>query len=128
VSRLVTLPSSTGVAGKSSRKGGRLSGVAADRAMAFLRRRYPIRTADHIAADAGTTSDAARKWLAGVSSPGFSASIRLVAVHGPPLLETMFDEPPPWLSAAAAATEATELLATIEAARRRLAEIAGAAV
>lgn len=125
MSRVMTA-SSRCLSGKSSQKCGQLSCEPADRAMTWLRQRYPDHTADHIAFDAGTSPDAARKWLAGVSSPGFSACIRLVAVHGPPLLATMFDVPPAWLTASAAAAETAALLQTMEAARLRLAEIAKA--
>lgn len=97
---------------------GQLSPACADRAMDFLRRQHPAKTAEEIeAATCGRVSAAtAKKWLSRTSAPSFLACFALISAYGPGFLAAVMDERPAWLNAAARA----ERLATLEEESRRI--------
>lgn len=92
-----------------------------ERAIAYIRKLHPSKTADHVAADTGISPDTVRKWLEGVAKPSWVAFSRLIFAYGPSFLTAVYPKAPAWLDDA----HRRERLAALEAAQARIqAEIA----
>ena len=92
-----------------------------DRAVAFIRALYPIKTADCVAADTGLPVQTVRRWLEGVAKPSFIGFSRLILAYGPAFLAAVFPTSPKWIDEA----HRRERLAALEAQQARIrAEIA----
>lgn len=87
-----------------------------ERAVEFIRRLYPVKTADCVAADTGLPVQTVRRWLEGVAKPSFIGFSRLILAYGPAFLAAVFPRQPRWL------TEAyqREQLADLEAEQARI--------
>jgi len=97
---------------------GRNDGEACpDRAVAFIRRLYPTKTADCVAADTGLPSQTVRRWLEGVAKPSWAGFSRLILAYGPAFLVAVYPNCPKWLDEA----HHRERLAALEAEQVRIA-------
>lgn len=96
----------------------KLSRAEPSRIVDFLQRRYPIKTAESVAAETGIPAGTVKKWLERKSHPSVAAFIDLVVVYGPALLAAAAGNPPEWLTQAARA----ERQAAIEAEQARLSD------
>lgn len=119
--------SSHAVAGQSSQKFGQLSQnfgqlseECADRVVAFLRARYPAKTAESVAAETGLGADRIRKWIDRGSKPSCAACFVMISVYGPEFLSAVMDRPPAWIDTAARAARREQLRAEISALEARL--------
>lgn len=65
----------------------------AARFFAFLRGRYPIKTAEHVAGDLGISPAAVEKWFERGSLPSFLTFGKMGLVYGPEFVSTVF---PAW--------------------------------
>lgn len=72
-----------------------------ERAVAFIRSRYPFKTAECVAADIGVPSGTVRRWLEGAASPSWGAFSRLIFAYGPAFLAAVYPKAPKWLDEAA---------------------------
>ena len=101
---------------------GQIDGDACpDRAVEFIRKLYPNKTADCVSADTGVPSQTVRRWLEGVAKPSWTAFSRLIFAYGPAFLIAVYPKAPKWLDDA----HLRERLAALEAAQARIqAEIA----
>lgn len=110
---------SSPIRGQLSPKRGQLSPECAERAMAWLRARHPVKAPEEIeSATHGMVSAAtAKKWMGRQSAPSFVAAMALIAAYGPEFLHAVMDQPPAWLCAASRA----ERLAALEVERARIA-------
>lgn len=91
---------------------GRNDGEACpDRAVAFVRRLYPTKTADCVAADTGLSAQTVRRWLEGVAKPSWAGFSRLILAYGPAFLVAVYPNCPRWLDEA----HQRERLADLEA-------------
>lgn len=88
----------------------------AERIIAFLRQRYPMKTADNVAADIGGSAESIQKMIDRVSAPSAWTYGRLVCAYGPAFLCAALAKPPTWVVAAAHA----ERLARVEAEHARI--------
>ena len=80
---------------------GRTDGEACpDRAVAFVRRLYPTKTADCVAADTGLSAQTVRRWLEGVAKPSWAGFSRLILAYGPAFLVAVYPNAPKWLDEA----------------------------
>lgn len=64
---------------------------------AFLREKFPVKTAFAVSAMAGVSPDAFRKWEAGVSSPSFKLTLYFIVRFGPEFLAAVLPQVPDWL-------------------------------
>lgn len=110
--------------GQSSPRSGQLgSNVGTDvseRIITFLRRRYPTKTAECVAAELNVSEATAKKWLSRMSVPSGLVIIRMVAHYGPEFLAATMSSPPKWLDAAARAEEQARIRASIAALQLKL--------
>ncbi|KUL93453.1 hypothetical protein DK26_23320 [Bosea sp. WAO] len=88
----------------------------AERIIAFLRQRYPVKTAENVAADIGGCVETIQKMIDRVSAPSAWTYGRLVCAYGPSFLCSALANPPGWIVAAAHA----ERLASVEAELTRI--------
>lgn len=66
--------------------------------MAFLRQRYPVKTAECVAAEIGVSVETVNQWNQRGSLPSAMALFRMFGVYGPEILATaMGDSAPDWL-------------------------------
>lgn len=91
-----------------------------ERTNAFLRRLYPVKTAENVAADTGISANTIGKWLDRGSAPTSWAFLRLLAAYGPELARAVMTDPPEWLDRAAREEERRRLAAQIAALQARL--------
>lgn len=92
-----------------------------DRAVAFLRSRYPSKTAESVAADTGIGAETVKKWLDGAARPSWDGALTLVFAYGPAFLAAVCPTSPKWIDEA----HRRERLAALEAQQARIrAEIA----
>ncbi len=111
---------------QSSRASGQLSAsnrtdvaerqAKAERIIAFLRQRYPSKTAENVAADIGGSAETIQKMIDRYSAPSAWTYGRLVCAYGPAFLCAALESPPAWIVAAAHA----ERLAAVEAEYARI--------
>ncbi|WP_367622874.1 hypothetical protein [Labrys neptuniae] len=90
-----------------------------DRVTAHLRKIYPNKPSEHVAAATDLPVDTVRKWFARQNTPNGPAIVRLVFVYGIEFLCAIMDEPPHWLSRAADAEELATLDAEFAALQKR---------
>lgn len=100
---------------------GKFSEESWSRVIAFLQRKYPSKTADHVAADTGIIADTVRKLLAGCSRPTWGNTLRLIKAYGPALLEAaFFDTPEEWVSRASRDAELRATMMELERVKLKL--------
>ncbi len=105
------------MSGKDVFKVGHIAGDACpDRAVEFIRKLYPTKTADCVSADTGVPSQTVRRWLEGVAKPSWTAFSRLILAYGPAFLVAVFPSRPRWLDDA----YQREQLAELEAEQARI--------
>lgn len=105
-------------------KFGRLSDVdrtsVAERIVAFLRSRHPVRTAECVAAETNLKAETIQKILDRVSMPSGVTLIYLVGAYGPEFLAAaMGDRAPQWLTVAGQDAELARLDAEMAALKAR---------
>ncbi|BDA84991.1 hypothetical protein Sa4125_25330 [Aureimonas sp. SA4125] len=98
---------------------------AGARVAAYLRRLYPARTADNVAADTGLNSGTIAKWLERESAPNGVAMLVLIAIYGPDFLGAVMKRAPAWLDASQRMTEASALAAELDKIQARLDAVRG---
>ena len=86
------------------------------KAVEFIRRLYPTKTADSVAFDTGIPAPTVRRWMEGASSPSWVAFSRLILAYGPAFLAAVFPRQPRWLTDA----YQRERLAELEAEQARI--------
>lgn len=89
-----------------------------ERAVAFVRRLYPVKTADCVSADTGVPAQTVRRWLEGVSKPSWVAFSRLIFAYGPSFLAAVYPKAPQWLDEA----HRREMQATLRAEQQRISD------
>lgn len=97
---------------------------AAERVGAFLRSKYPTKTAENVAADTGLGIDGIQKALDRGSVPSGLAIAAMILAYGPDFLAALLGErTPAWLTAAGQDAEIARLQAQREALDARLATL-----
>jgi hypothetical protein len=71
------------------RKGGKLSVEERERLVAYLRKRFPAKTAACVEAETGVPADTFRKWESG-SAPSFESFVLLIHWGGPEFMSAVF--------------------------------------
>ncbi|MCJ2051698.1 hypothetical protein [Methylobacterium sp. J-070] len=94
--------------------------VVADRFSNFLRSKYPIKTADNVAADTGLPVATVQRWLDRGSAPSLWALGKLIGAYDAEVLCAALESPPGWLVAAARQQERERLEREIAGLRARL--------
>lgn len=93
----------------------------AERIIAFLRRLYPMKTAENVAADIGGSAETVQKMMDRGSTPNVVTYGRMILAYGPDFLVAVYPNAPKWLNDAHRAAR----LAALEAEQARIqAEIA----
>jgi len=72
----------------------------AERLVAFLRERHPVKTIDCIAAETGIARTTVAKWFERGGGPSAGAFLALVGAYGPDIICAVMHSPPDWLVAA----------------------------
>lgn len=101
------------ISGKPSRNGWK---ACPERAVAFLRSRYPSKTAESVAADTGIGAETVKKWLDGSARPAWDSVFPLIFVYGPAFMAAVAPSQPRWLTDA----YQREQLAALEAEQARI--------
>lgn len=101
------------ISGKPSQNGWK---ACPERAAAFLRSRYPAKTAESVAADTGIGAETVKKWLDGSARPAWDSVFPLILAYGPAFLVAVFPRQPAWLADA----YQRERLAELEAEQARI--------
>lgn len=97
---------------------------AAERIIAFLRAKHPLKTAEHVSADTGLSPETVQTWIDRCSAPNIVGVILLVGAYGPECLAAcMGERTPAWLTAAGQDAEIARLQAQREALDARLATL-----
>lgn len=100
------------------------SGVeASERITAYLRKRFPIKTVDNVAADTGLSSNTVRKWFSRESNPSAAAVFLLIRAYGPEFLCATLKHAPAWLDSAARAQKIADIDAQMEALKQEMESI-----
>ena len=94
--------------------------VVQDRFSNFLRSKYPIKTADNVAADTGLPAATVQRWLDRGSAPSLWALGKLIGAYDAEVLCATLENPPAWLMAAARQQERERLEREIAGLRARL--------
>lgn len=102
------------ISGKISRTGWK---ACPERAISFIRTRYPVKTAESVAADTGIGAETVKKWLDGSARPSWDACWALICAYGTPFMIATILTKPVWLDEA----HRRERLAALEAAQARIA-------
>lgn len=98
--------------------------IVGERVVAFLRRRYPQKTAELVAADCpGLPAGTVQKWLDRGSAPNASGYTRLWLAYGPDFLAAIAPDQTGWLDQAVRAQRAAELKTEIAALEAKLAGV-----
>lgn len=93
----------------------------AERIIGFLRRLYPAKTAENVAADLGGSAETIQKMMDRCSTPSTVLFTRMILAYGPAFLIAVYPKAPKWLDDA----HRRERLAALEAEQARIrAEIA----
>jgi hypothetical protein len=92
-----------GLAGMSSMRKSKLARKEAklDRlelALAFLKTKHPVKTAECVAADTGIAPGTVLKWLRGVSRPGWGHTMSLIGAYGADFLWASSPQSRVWLA------------------------------
>ncbi|MCV9940952.1 hypothetical protein OIU35_31765 [Boseaceae bacterium BT-24-1] len=90
----------------------------AERIIAFLRRMYPSKTADNVAADIGGSSVTLQKMIDRRSTPSVVTYGRMLLAYGPEFLMAVYPNAPKWMSDAYRKEQQEALLA----AQKRISE------
>lgn len=69
-----------------------------ERAIGFIRERYPVKTAECVAADIGVPVHTVKRWIEGAAKPSWSGFSRMILAYGPAFLAAVFPCQPKWLS------------------------------
>jgi hypothetical protein len=72
----------------------------AERIIAFLRHRYPTKTADNVAADLGCSSETVTKMMDRMTTPNAVTFGRMILTYGPAFLIAVYPKAPTWLDEA----------------------------
>ena len=96
--------------------------VVSDRFAAFLRTKYPVKTADNVAADTGLPVATVARWLDRGSAPSLGAPGKLVGAYDAEVLCAALECPPAWLIAAARLQERERIERQIAGLRARIDE------
>jgi hypothetical protein len=97
---------------------------AAARVHDFLRGMYPLKTAEHVAADIGGNADTIQSSIDRGTLPSGIYLGRMTCAYGPPFLcAWLGDRAPDWLDAAKREQEQKRLRAEIEALQTRLEKV-----
>lgn len=95
-----------------------------ERVVAFLRRRHPLKTADHVAAATGIPVNTVKTWLQRASAPDAEGYTALWIAYGPDFLGVLAGgRAPTWLVDLRRAHDAKQLKAEIAALEAKLAEV-----
>ena len=97
--------------------------AVAGRLCSFLRSRYPVKTAENVAAETGIPAATVASWLERGSSPNAWALLSLVGAYGADVLCAVMEQPPAWLRTAARQAERERVEAQIAALRSKLDEV-----
>lgn len=87
-----------------------------EKAVEFIRARYPAKTAENVASDTGIGVETVKKWLDGTVRPSWDGLSCLIFAYGFPFLVAVFPSRPMWLSDA----YQREQLAELEAEQARI--------
>jgi hypothetical protein len=83
--------------------------VVAERINAFLRKRHPQKTAEHVSAETSIPAGTVAKWLERGSSPGAVGILLMVMAFGPEFLaEAYAEKTPEWVKEAIAIRAASQ--------------------
>jgi hypothetical protein len=93
---------------------------AGERVSAYLRRLYPSRTADQVAADTGIKTATVAKWLERESVPNGVAMLLLLTAYGPDFMGAVLPRAPAWLKAERRAADVSDVLAELERLKAKL--------
>lgn len=74
--------------------------ATAERIIEFLRKRYPAKTADNVAADLGCSPETVAKMIERVSTPSVLTFGRMIMAYGPAFLVAVYPSAPAWLDEA----------------------------
>lgn len=92
-----------------------------ERAVDFIRTKYPNKTAESVAADTGVGIETVKKWLDGSVRPSWDGIFALICAYGTPFMVATVLTKPKWLDDA----HRRERLAALEEQQARIrAEIA----
>lgn len=94
--------------------------VVQDRFSNFLRSKYPVKTAENVAADTGLPTATVQRWLDRGSAPSLWALGKLIGAYDAEVLCAALENPPAWLVAAARQQERERLEREIADLRARL--------
>ena len=72
----------------------------AERMIAFLRQRYPVKTADNVAVDLGCSAETVAKMIERVATPNAVTFGRMILAYGPAFLVAVYPKAPAWLDEA----------------------------
>ena len=107
------------MAGSVSTRIGAISPQACpDRAIAFIRSRYPSKTAENVAADIGGSAETIQKMMDRCSTPNVTTFGRMILAYGPAFLVAVYPNCPQWLDEA----HRRERLAALKAEQIRIQE------
>lgn len=104
-------------------EGPRVSEARAEKIVAYLRRRYPDKTAESVAADGVASIRTVRNWLDDVCAPSLAGYSRMISLYGPDFLLATLDHSPRWLVKAAHDEERARLEARRAEVERQIAEL-----
>lgn len=90
----------------------------AERIIAFLRQRYPSKTADNVAADLGCSADTVQKMMDRCSTPNVMTFGRMILQYGPAFLAAVYPKAPQWLDEA----HRREMQAALRAEQQRISD------
>ena len=91
----------------------------------FLRAQHERDTAKHVARLTGEPVETVRKWLKRETRPGFRATIVLVCIYGPELLEAVLKRQPGWLAEARLGLDRARLAGELSSVTTRLQHLVG---
>ena len=91
-----------------------------DRVTSYLRRLYPNKPVDNVAADLGIAPDTVRKWFARENTPNGPTVVWMILYYGPEILAAITKKPPDWLDSAVQARKQAAIRAQIQALQDRL--------
>lgn len=91
----------------------------------FLHREHGPKAAEHVAARTGEPLTTVRKWFRLETKPGFRATLVLVCVYGPPLLEAALARQPAWFAEIRAGADRLRLAGELAALRGQIDRVLG---
>lgn len=103
------------ISGRNARNGWK---ACPEKAVAFIRRRYPMKTAESVAADTGIGAETVKKWLDGSARPSWDGVFALICAYGPAFLAAVLPNAPQWLDEA----HRREMQASLRAEQQRISD------